>query len=220
TAASLTIDKANSVKTVTCPANVTHKGAAQEPCTANVPRAGGLSHAVTVSYKNNAEHGNTAAHGSVCGVKKQNRGKRSKNITNHNGSNDSKNFTIDKAASVTTVNCPTNVIYNGSAQEPCTVGVTGAGGLNLTHTPTYSNNVNAGTATASYTFAGDANHTGSSDSKNFAIDKAASITTVSCPPNVTYNGSAQEPCTVGVTGAGGLNLTPTLTYSNNVNAGT
>jgi hypothetical protein len=30
-----------------------------------------------------------------------------------------------------------------------------------------------GTATASYTYAGDANHSGSSDSKNFTIDLAA-----------------------------------------------
>ena len=37
----------------------------------------------------------------------------------------------------------------------------------------YTNNTNAGTATASYTYAGDANHTGSTDAKTFTIDKAA-----------------------------------------------
>jgi hypothetical protein len=36
----------------------------------------------------------------------------------------------------------------------------------------YSNNTGAGQATASYTYAGDANHTGSSDSTTFTIDKA------------------------------------------------
>ena len=41
--------------------------------------------------------------------------------------------------------------------------MTGAGGLNQTPTATYANNINAGTATASYTYAGDANHTGSND---------------------------------------------------------
>ena len=48
--------------------------------------------------------------------------------------------------------------------------VTGAGGLSLTPTATYANNINAGTATASYTYAGDANHSGSSDCENFTID--------------------------------------------------
>ena len=77
--------------------------------------------------------------------------------------------------------CPANVTYTGSAQTPCTVTVTGAGGLNQTPTPSYSNNTNAGTATASYTYAGDANHEGSSDSKNFTIDQAASVTVVELP---------------------------------------
>lgn len=39
--------------------------------------------------------------------------------------------------------------------------ITGAAGLSLTQTPSYANNTNAGTATASYTYAGDANHFGS-----------------------------------------------------------
>jgi hypothetical protein len=47
--------------------------------------------------------------------------------------------------------------------------VTGAGGLNLTPDPTYANNVNAGTATASYSYAGDANHEPSLDSETFVI---------------------------------------------------
>jgi hypothetical protein len=64
--------------------------------------------------------------------------------------------------------------------------------LNLTPAPSYSNNTNAGTATASYTYAGDANHTGSSDSKNFTIDLASSTTVVSCPANVTYNGQRRR----------------------------
>src|SRR6185295_17174995 len=47
----------------------------------------------------------------------------------------------------------------------------------------YSNNTNAGTATVSYTFTGDANHTGSSDSKNFTIDKASTTTSVTSSLN-------------------------------------
>ena len=65
-------------------------------------------------------------------------------------------FTIDAAASVTDVTCPTGPhTYTGFAQTPCSVTVTGAGGLNLTPSASYSNHTNAGTATASYTFAGD-----------------------------------------------------------------
>jgi hypothetical protein len=92
-------------------------------------------------------------------------------MQNHDGSNDSKTFTIDKAASTTTVTCPASVNYNALPQTPCTATVAGAA-LSISPTPAYSNNVNAGTATASYNYAGDLNHTASSDSKTFAINKA------------------------------------------------
>ena len=195
------------------------------------------------------------------------------------------------------VTCPASVTYNGAAQTPCTVAVTGAGGLNLTPAATYAANTAAGTATASYAFAGDGNYLASSDSApftiakalvtasagggsttydglaktpaacvvaglytgdltcvdapasvgpnagttviepavsgtglaNFAItpvngafviDKAATATVVTCPTSVTYNGAAQTPCTVAVTGAGGLNLTPAASYVANTAAGT
>ena len=95
---------------------------------------------------------------------------------------------INKASSTTTVTCPASVTYTGDAQTPCTVTVVGAGGLNLSPAASYTNNVNAGTATASYDFAGDGNHDGSSDAETFAIAKAASTTTVSCPRSVTYTG--------------------------------
>jgi hypothetical protein len=67
----------------------------------------------------------------------------------------------------------------------------------------------------------DDNHTGSNDSQDFSIGKASSTTvvTVTGAP-FTYTGSAQTPATVSVTGAGGLNLTPTADYANNTNAGT
>jgi hypothetical protein len=50
--------------------------------------------------------------------------------------------------------------------------VTGAGGLNETLTVSYADNVNAGTATASASYAEGANYLASSDSKNFTIGKA------------------------------------------------
>jgi hypothetical protein len=48
------------------------------------------------------------------------------------------------------------------------------------------------------------------------VSKASSTTvvTVTGAP-FTYTGSAQTPATVSVTGAGGLNLTPTADYANN-----
>jgi hypothetical protein len=141
-------------------------------------------------------------------------------LNNYNITNAGAEFAINKASSTTLVTCPTNVTYTGSALTPCTATVTGAGGLNQSLTVNYTNNTNAGTATASATFDGDANHTGSSDSKNFTINKAPSTTVVTCPASVVYNGSAQTPCMVSVSGAGGLNLTPAANYSNNINVGT
>ena len=116
--------------------------------------------------------------------------------------------TINKAISTTVVTITGSPFtYTGSAITPATVSVTGAG-LSLTPAPDYANNVNAGSATASYTYAGDVNHAGSSDSKTFTIGQASSTTvvTISGSP-FTYSGSAITPATVSVTGAG-LGLTP------------
>jgi hypothetical protein len=141
---------------------------------------------------------------------------------NYNDQNGDVNIEINKAPTTTIVTINGGPFtYNGSAQTPATVTVTGAGSLSLTPTADYSNNTNAGIATASYTYAGDDNHTGSSDTKNFTIGKASSTTTVTINGGpFTYNGSAQTPATVIVTGAGGLNTTPDADYLNNINAGT
>ena len=113
---------------------------------------------------------------------------------NHSGSSDSETFTIGKAASTTAGELSGWCDVDGSAADALLGSVTGAGGSELDSDPVYSNNTNAGTATASYTFAGDGNHPGSSDSQTFTIEKAASTTAVSCPASVTYDGSAQTPC--------------------------
>jgi hypothetical protein len=112
------------------------------------------------------------------------------------------------------------VTYTGAALTPCSAVATGVGGLNQPLAVTYSNNVGVGSAGASATYAGDANHTGSSGSTTFLIDPVPSFTTVTCPAQVTYTGLAQAPCTAAVTGAGGLNLALAVSYANNVNAGT
>ena len=92
---------------------------------------------------------------------------------NYNNTSGAVNDFIDKATSTTVVTINGGPFtYTGLAQTPATVSVTGAGGLSLTPTASYTNNINAGTATASYTYAGDANHTGSIDGKTFDIGKA------------------------------------------------
>jgi len=203
-----TIDKADSVTTVTCPASVTFNGAAHTPCSASVTGAGGLNLTPTPTYSNNTNAGTATASYAYAGD------------ANHNGSSDSENFTIDKAESVTVLTCPASVTYNGAAQEPCSATVTGAGGLNGSVPVVYSNNTDAGSAGATATYAESANHLGSSDTGGFTIDKAPSTTTVSCPASVTYTGSAQEPCTASVSGAGGLGGSLTVTYADNTDAGT
>src|SRR5207302_1560537 len=94
---------------------------------------------------------------------------------------------------------------------PCSASVTGAPGFSLTPTPAYASNTNAGTAIASYTYAGDANHTGSADSKTFTIDPASSTTTVTVS-DATYDGSPHGG-TAQVTGAGGLSQALTVSYT-------
>ena len=131
-------------------------------------------------------------------------------------------LTVNKATTVTTVTINGEPFtYTGSAITPATVTVTGAGGLNLTPVANYANNINAGMATASYSYAGDNNYLPSSDSKDFTINKAPTVTTVTINGGpFTYTGSAITPATVTVTGAGGLSLTPAASYADNINAGT
>jgi hypothetical protein len=206
--APITISKASSATLVSCPASVGYNGSAQTPCSVSVSGAGGLNLTPSPTYADNTNAGTATASYTYAGD------------ANHNGSSDVKTFTIAKASSTTTVTCPAGVTYTGLAQTPCTAAVSGAGGLAQSLTPTYLNNTNAGTATASASYAEDANHTGSSDSKTFAIAKASSTTAVTCPAGVTYTGLAQTPCTASVIGTGGLNLPLPVFYADNTNAGT
>src|SRR6266571_3570532 len=202
--ATVTIHRAASTTVVSCPAAAqTYTGAPIEPCTAAATGPGGLNVAVTpVTYTSNTNVGTASASATYGGD------------ANHLGSTGTGSFSISQAASTTTVSCPVGpYTYDGTAHTPCSATVTGAGGLSLAPTPSYSGNTNAGKATASYTFSGDANHTGSSDSKTFTIGQASSTTVVSFEAGpYTYRGSAFT-ATVAVTGAGGLSLTPAPSYS-------
>src|SRR5438128_225871 len=144
---------------------------------------------------------------------------------NHLGSQDAQTTTIAPASSTTAVSCPAGpYTYTGAAQMPCSAMATGAGGLNVAVAPvTYTNNTNVGTAGASATYAGDANHLGSTGTGGFTIDRAASAVTVTCTAGApyTYTGSAQTPCTAAATGVGmsPVDVSGSLSYANNLAAG-
>jgi hypothetical protein len=202
------ITQAGSDVTVTCPATATYTGSALTPCSALVTGVGGLSQSLTPTYTSNTAVGTASASATFAGD------------TNHTGDTDGATFQITAAGSTVTITCPGSVTYTGSALTPCTAKATGAGGLDQNLTVTYSDNTDAGTATASASFAGDASHTASNNSTTFTIDKAASVTTISCSSPVTYSGIAQTPCSAVATGAGGLNAPVDVTYTSNTNAGT
>ena len=130
-------------------------------------------------------------------------------------------ITTPRGSSTVTITCPASVSYTGSALTPCTVAVTGPGGLSLTPDPIYASNINAGTASASYTFEGDTSYFGSTGSANFTIVQAISTVVISCPASVVYSGMAQTPCTAEATGVGiaPVDVTPALVYGNNTHTG-
>ena len=139
---------------------------------------------------------------------------------NYLAANGTVSDTIIKADSTTTVTCPAIVTFDGNPQTPCTAIATGAGGLSVPVTVTYSANTYAGAATATANYLGDTNHNPSNDSKTFVINKAPSSTVITCPASVTYDGTAQMPCSAVATGVAGLNASVSVTYANNTNAGT
>jgi hypothetical protein len=156
--ATFTITRAPSVVAVTCPAGpVNYTGSPQTPCTATVTGAGGLNLALPVSYTNNTNVGTATASAGYAGD------------ANHESGSGSATFSIGKAPTTTTVSCPAMVAYTGAPQTPCSATVTGAGGLSQAVAVTYVNNTDGGTATASASYLGDANYSGSSGSATFAI---------------------------------------------------
>src|SRR5205814_1541315 len=127
-------------------------------------------------------------------------------------------ITITKAPSSTVVSGGGSFVYD-AVSHPATVSVTGVGGLNLTPAPIYSGacgaapvNVADTPCTASYTFAGDANHDASNGSTTITITKAPSSTVVSGGGSFVYD-PVSHPATVSVTGVGGLNQAPAPIYT-------
>ncbi|HVL68284.1 MAG TPA: Ig-like domain-containing protein, partial [Vicinamibacterales bacterium] len=194
--------------TVTCPASVTYTGGAHEPCTAVVTGEHGFTQALTVTYANNVAAGTATALASFAGN------------ASHEASSGSASFTIDKAASTTTVSCPATVPYTGAAQEPCTASFSTLdvmGPLSVS----YTENTGAGTATASASYPGDANHDGSSDTRSFTIARAVPVVTAT-GGSFTYDGQPHGGA-CSATGIGGSVLPAATAYSTGtapVNAGT
>ena len=113
-------------------------------------------------------------------------------------------FIITPAASKVTVSCPASVTFTGSALTPCTATFATAGGLGGALTVSYTNNTAVGTATASATFAGDANHTGSTGTSSFSITAPpVTITIVNPGPQLNEEGdNVATPHQGGGSGAG------------------
>ena len=99
---------------------------------------------------------------------------------------------------------PTSYTYNGSACEPTPTVEDDGVIINASeYTVSYSDNINAGTATVTITDNSNGNYT-VNGSTTFTINKVTP-TVVSPVPNVlTYNGSAQELVTAGSTNFGTL----------------
>ena len=131
--------------------------------------------------------------------------------------------TIHKAASTVVLTITGGPFtYNGLPQTPATVTVTGAGGLNLTPAAGYADNVNAGTATASYSYPGDANHEPGTGSTAFTINRADAAVVVT-PYAVTYDGTphaATVTSIVGVNGQAGAAVGAVTLNTTHVAAGT
>ncbi|GAA2731334.1 hypothetical protein GCM10009867_04730 [Pedococcus aerophilus] len=205
-----TVDKAQAVITLDCPTSVTFSGSAQTPCTATVTGTGGLDQPLTVTYANNINAGTATASASYAG-----------DATHTAVGTQSTSFAINKAASQTKLDCLTGVVFSGTAQDICTAHVTGVAGLDqsvpVVYAPDNTNATSAGTATA--TFTGDANHTGSNAQATFEIGKATSVITISCTAGSVFDTTAKTPCTAVVTGAGGLDRPVAVNYTDNVHAG-
>jgi uncharacterized protein (AIM24 family) len=204
---SITITQAGSTTTVVFETGpYTYRGTAFT-ATASVTGVGGLGKAVSIVYSGDCLNVSIA---NGCTATATFAGD-----TNHTGSSDTKSITITQAGSTTTVTFESApYTYRGTAFTASAV-VTGVGSLNHSVSVVYggdcTNVTTPNGCTATATFPGDANHTGSTDTKTITITQAPTTTTVS-GGTFTYNGLS-HPATVLVTGAGGLNLAPPPVYS-------
>lgn len=206
--AAITISAGTSQTSISCPAAIPYLGAPVTPCTATATGSGNFTASVPVTYINNGGVGTATAQATFAGDQ------------NHSGSSASTTFFIQYATSTVTVTCSDGA-YSGLPVETCSAVATGAGGLNVPVTSiNYSNNVNAGLATATAVYNGDAYHSGNVGTATFTIDPAPTTVTLTCAAAVYTAAPITGKCTARATGAGGLNVAvPAISYSANRNVG-
>jgi beta-xylosidase len=164
----------------------------------------------TVSYSNNTEEGTATV--TITGA------------GNYAGTATQTFAITGKAADTLTVNLGTSVYtYDGTAKTPAVTVSDGSTVLTeeADYTVSYTNNVNAGTATVTVT--GEGNYTGII-TRTFTITgkAAAALTVILGASSYTYDGTAKTPSVSVRDGAAALvaGTDYTVSYSNNTNVGT
>ena len=165
-----------------------------------------------------------------------NAGTKTVNVSGTGNFTGSKNviYTINRKALTTDMVSisPTSYVYDGTAKEPAVTVTDNGNAVDLSNfTIVYSNNINVGT-TANVRVTGNetGNYSGYVD-KTFTItaseidiegDNTFTVELATSGQTFTYNGSAQTPAIVVKSGSTVLTKEThyTVTYSNNINAGT
>ena len=212
----ITITKASS--TVTVDALSVEYDGSPHSTTATVSGVGtGITQTVTWAYTDNCSAEPVNVSDTPCTATATYAGD-----ANHTGSMGSNTITITKASSIVTVDA-LSVEYDGDP-HPTTATVSGVGtGITQAVTWAYTDcsaepiNVSDTPCTATATYAGDANHTGSSGFNTITITKASSTVTVDAL-SVEYDGDP-HPTTATVSGVGtGITQAVTWAYTDNCSA--
>ncbi|SEK78303.1 dockerin type I domain-containing protein, partial [Ruminococcus albus] len=206
---------ASSLTATVSPTSYTYDGKAKTPAVTVTDGSKTLVNGTdyTVSYSANTEVGTAKANITFMG--------------NYTGTK-TLSFTISKAAPTSITKCTvtlgtTNYTYDGTAKKPVVNVLNGSDALTegTDFTVAYSSNTNAGTATV--TIKGIGNFTDST-TKTFTISpkNASALTVTVSPTSYTYDGKEKKPTVTVKDGTKTLTSGTdyTVSYSNNINAGT
>ena len=206
---------ASSLTASVSPTSYTYDGKAKTPAVTVKDGSRTLMNGVdyTVSYSANTEVGTAKVNITFIG--------------NYTGSK-TVSFTISKAAPASITKCAitlgtTNYTYDGTAKKPAVNVINGSDALaeGTDFTVAYSNNTKAGTATVTIKGIGNFNDT---TTKTFTISpkNASALTVTVSPASYTYDGKEKKPTVIVKDGTNTLvsGTDYTVSYSNNINAGT